>query len=755
LLWGWECRLFERLVELCKQKRKSLSRAEVRIKRRIIWPVVIVLLYSAWAVTTVSAHALLMRSNPAANAVLETPPVQVEIFFSEPLEPQLSSISVIDSDGLKVDAGDVRVDTSDPHRMTVTLHPLAEGVYTVSWKALSSIDGHQSVGTFPFAVGNVNATAVSRLQQTSTASLPFIALISKFLLLASLAILVGQRLFIALVWDPALKSNPNEISKPAVWTGLYRVGLIGVLLAIGLGILSQAGQTTGSELSLPWDIETGHILTATRLGVLWLLRLALAMLAVWLAGIKESPVRDWLGFAVNLVLLFTVTLTSHAATEARPILPVLGDWLHLAGMTFWLGGLVYLFTGIRQLQQMDSQLSTRSTSLLTSRFSINAIIFVSLIGLTGFYSAYLRVGSWPALLTSLYGHVLLIKQVFVGALLIIAATNLLVISPRLNRERLQGLADTALVQRFGRILVLDIIFASLLLASVSFLTYIPPAKIVSPISDFTEIKDVDDIKVEINISPAHVGLNTFMLMLISYDGKPITSAKEVVLRFTSSQPNIPPSELELISDGEMFSAKGAHLSFPGKWQVQAVVRRQDKFDTYANFDVTLRKPGDSNNTASSRQVGGLILSIGLLVTLLTITLKANRLTRFGLGIPLTLLTISLGFFYLTRPPSVENAQANPIPPNSDSIATGGSLFVTNCVPCHGVSGKGDGPVGLTLNPRPADLRQHAIPGVHTDAQLFEWISDGFPGSRMPAFRSVLSDTDRWNLVNFIRTLAPK
>jgi mono/diheme cytochrome c family protein len=83
------------------------------------------------------------------------------------------------------------------------------------------------------------------------------------------------------------------------------------------------------------------------------------------------------------------------------------------------------------------------------------------------------------------------------------------------------------------------------------------------------------------------------------------------------------------------------------------------------------------------------------------------------------------------------------------------LFTVHCVPCHGASGKGDGPLGLVLNPRPADLTLHAIPGVHTDAQLFEWITNGFPGSRMPAFKSMLSDTDRWNLVNFIRTLAPK
>jgi mono/diheme cytochrome c family protein len=141
--------------------------------------------------------------------------------------------------------------------------------------------------------------------------------------------------------------------------------------------------------------------------------------------------------------------------------------------------------------------------------------------------------------------------------------------------------------------------------------------------------------------------------------------------------------------------------------------------------------------------------------MLAASMKADRLLRLGVGAPLTLLMIGLGIFHLLRPISIESAQVNPIAPNSESVAAGQALFTPNCVPCHGTSGKGDGPVGLALNPIPADLRQHAIPGVHTDAQLFEWISDGFPGSRMPAFRSVLSDTDRWNLVNFLRTLAPK
>jgi len=716
--------------------------------------ILVILLYSAVAVTSVSAHALLLRSNPEANAVLEQSPAQVELFFSEAIEPELSSITVCDSNNLIVDAGDARVDPSDPKRMTVSLRSLPDGVYTVTWKVVSAIDGHQTIGTYPFAVGNANAEAVKAIQQSSTARIPFSALLSKFLLLASLALLIGQRLFIELIWNPTLASEP-AMSQASVWVTFRRIGLVDVLLSIGIGILSQAGQTTGAELSFPWDPEVGRMLTETRLGLIWLARLALAVMSVWLANGQETSVKKWSGLLANVALLFTVTLTSHAATETKPLLPVLGDWIHLIGMTFWLGGIIHLYTSVRQFQQLDDPSRTKLTASLTSRFSTNAFVFVALIGVTGFYSAYLRVGTWSALLTTLYGHVLLVKQGFVAGLLIIAGINLLIISPRLQRERREGVANSRSISQFGRILFIDVTFAVLLLASVSFLTYIPPAKIVPPNTDFTDLTQVDDLEVEINISPARVGQNEFMLMLLTPNGIPVYTTKEVLLRFTPDQANIPPSELQLTGDGSgMYMASGTYLSFPGTWQVQAVVRREDKFDVYANFDVQLQKPGE-DKTASSKQAGGLLLSIGLLFTLITFSVKPNPTIRFGVGVPLIVALLSFGVYFLVRPPVVENEQANPIPPNSESIAAGGAIYAVNCVLCHGVSGAGDGPIGLTMNPRPANLIQHAIPGAHTDAQLYEWITNGFPGTRMPAFKTTLSDTDRWNLVNYIRTLAPK
>ncbi len=53
----------------------------------------------------------------------------------------------------------------------------------------------------------------------------------------------------------------------------------------------------------------------------------------------------------------------------------------------------------------------------------------------------------------------------------------------------------------------------------------------------------------------------------------------------------------------------------------------------------------------------------------------------------------------------------------------------------------------------ADLSIHAVQGLHTDGQLYYWISQGVANTAMPAFGQKMSDRDIWNLVNFVRTLA--
>jgi mono/diheme cytochrome c family protein len=87
----------------------------------------------------------------------------------------------------------------------------------------------------------------------------------------------------------------------------------------------------------------------------------------------------------------------------------------------------------------------------------------------------------------------------------------------------------------------------------------------------------------------------------------------------------------------------------------------------------------------------------------------------------------------------------------DSIRRGRALFTAHCAPCHGPSGRGDGPAGAGLLQRPADLTASHT-ADNTPGDLYWRITHGL-GLAMPAFGDRLSIRERWDLVNFVRTLA--
>jgi mono/diheme cytochrome c family protein len=77
---------------------------------------------------------------------------------------------------------------------------------------------------------------------------------------------------------------------------------------------------------------------------------------------------------------------------------------------------------------------------------------------------------------------------------------------------------------------------------------------------------------------------------------------------------------------------------------------------------------------------------------------------------------------------------------------------TNCVTCHGATGKGDGPAAAALPPpKPADWTSSKV-ASETDGELFWKISNG--RGAMPPWKH-LPDKDRWEIVNYIRTLHKK
>jgi mono/diheme cytochrome c family protein len=103
------------------------------------------------------------------------------------------------------------------------------------------------------------------------------------------------------------------------------------------------------------------------------------------------------------------------------------------------------------------------------------------------------------------------------------------------------------------------------------------------------------------------------------------------------------------------------------------------------------------------------------------------------------------------PKTADNIK-NPISGNNSKIAETKTLYITNCSPCHGDKGKGDGPAAPGLNPKPADHTSAAVQD-EIDGAIFWKLSEG--RSPMPGYKKIFSEEQRWELVNYIRTLAKK
>jgi len=95
---------------------------------------------------------------------------------------------------------------------------------------------------------------------------------------------------------------------------------------------------------------------------------------------------------------------------------------------------------------------------------------------------------------------------------------------------------------------------------------------------------------------------------------------------------------------------------------------------------------------------------------------------------------------------------NPVTLDDASLAKGRALYVKECLSCHGPTGKGDGPGAKDLETKPHDLSSPKLQ-EQTDGALFWKLTEG--KKPMPSYAQTFNEDDRWHLVNYIRSLAPK
>ena len=96
------------------------------------------------------------------------------------------------------------------------------------------------------------------------------------------------------------------------------------------------------------------------------------------------------------------------------------------------------------------------------------------------------------------------------------------------------------------------------------------------------------------------------------------------------------------------------------------------------------------------------------------------------------------------------APENPTSADEASVARGKELYTINCQMCHGPTGEANGPIAALLMNRPANFTTEVVQSK-SDGSFFLTISNGIDG-RMPALNENLTVSERWDVVNFLRTL---
>ncbi len=128
--------------------------------------------------------------------------------------------------------------------------------------------------------------------------------------------------------------------------------------------------------------------------------------------------------------------------------------------------------------------------------------------------------------------------------------------------------------------------------------------------------------------------------------------------------------------------------------------------------------------------------------------KISKRTAFLTVMGLLICVISLGNLLGKS----EFIVKNPSPGDPAAIARGKDIFMNFCSGCHGLRADGKGPQSYSLDPKPKNLRNPQFVKHLADQRIFFSISGGVRGTSMPAFELMLLEKQRWDAINYVRSL---
>ncbi|HSJ51948.1 MAG TPA: copper resistance protein CopC [Actinomycetota bacterium] len=487
-----------------------------------------------------SAHSALESTDPANGALLETPPERIVLRFTEPPDPSLTNVEVVNASGAAVPA-EVAQPGDDRHAVVVDVGDLLDDVYTVSWRVVSSVDGHLTAGTFSFGVG-VSPGEVAPPESEAVSTPTPLAVAGRWGLYAGLAALLGAAITGLLAFGPA------SVRRPWVLAAAWLAAAAGVLV-----MTLEERAVVGVPLGTLLQSEAGA--TYLRLAV-----------AVALAGIATLVVTLRPSTATLTVLAATAGLAigfradgGHAGGSATQAVL---QGLHFAAVAAWIGGLVWLVLAVRR----------SADAAEVRRYSNVGAVGLGVLLVTGLLRATDELGGpgwWFRAFDNDYGTALVLKLAVVVPTIGLGAVNRF-----RNVRRYPSLGPKPMLRTVGGELVL----AAGVLALTGVVTGLPPEGGGAPAGDraagplvVTASDFATTTRVRLEIAPGTVGPNAFEAEITDYDtGEPV-DARRVALTFRQAGRPDAGSTVELARGEHTWQAGATALSIQGIWEVDVLV----------------------------------------------------------------------------------------------------------------------------------------------------------------------------------------
>ncbi len=520
-----------------------------------LWAVALLAVLALGTAAPAFAHAQLLTTMPAANAIVADPPPTVTLGFNEPVSPLV--ITLVSPDGATTDL--TTAATSGETLVVPLPDSLGQGTHVLSWRVVS-VDAHPIAGALVFSIGT--ATGAVRPDQATTSSATSTLLwASKLVLFSGLFLGLGGAIF------SAVAPMPNRL-RPLV-VGCLGLGLVAAPMSLGLHGADALGLDPGAILSpSAWSAawSTSYGLTVLVIA---------ASIVLGLVGLLIFPP---LAFIAWPLAALSLALSGHAGAAAPQALTRTAVTLHAAGILFWAGALLPLLFALRDKSPTPDAALARFSRLVP--YAVLAILA------SGIVLAVVQLGPPGAAWLTPYAYILAAKLALLAILFALAAWNRL----RLTGPTLAG--DATARHRLRLSIAIELVLILIILALAAGWRFTAPPRAIAAaeavLATPVHAHAMDDrVTADIVVTPGHAGPVDIEITVTDIAGEPLTPAS-VDLTFSAPALGIEPIKSSAQFVDGVWRIAGQTIPLPGLWEITLDIRI-DRFTlSRIGTDITLQ-----------------------------------------------------------------------------------------------------------------------------------------------------------------------